>query len=235
MHHSALEQKHLIEKDLALLSKEERKQLEELFRHFFFFDGFPYTFFGSKPMSIGRLLPQAKVGWTAWEKIAPLFSSERFVIRKYTLNQGEFVLVANLARIEEVYDENRAILSQALGGPVDIAQLKGCLKEDSPLFLRLMDNHFALGVFLGYGARNAQLFSDNNQMLGKSKHGLTPFSGTHPIFHYFSPVLPLNFACDRDSAETRELKNRYSKERTELVRWAKEEDLFIRMLLLLKS
>ena len=70
------EQNVYIENALSILSQEEKKDLESMFEHFFFFDGFAYSLFGTKPMSIARLLPtpEMKMGWDAWRKIAPSFN-----------------------------------------------------------------------------------------------------------------------------------------------------------------
>jgi hypothetical protein len=217
------------EQELSVLNDQERKAIEDLFNHFFFFDEFAYPLFGSKPMSIGRFFDSFEPAWKAWEKVAPLFQSREWILTKYSFHEKEFVLIANLSLIEKVYFENKAIFDQALGEKMTIEDLKSSLKAKNELFQKVMQNDLLLGVLLGYGARNAQLFAANDRA------HLKPFTAIHPIFYYFSKIPPPYFACDPTSAETLELKMRYREELAAIIKMNQEKPLFLRMLLLLKD
>lgn len=213
-----------IENALSVLTSRERSDLKSLFEHFFFFDQFSYPLFGTKPMSIGRLLPtdKARSGWEVWKKITPLFSSDKFIIRESKLNESEIVLIANLDAIESVYYENKDLFEKYM----TLDELKASFKQEGPLFQELIHDHLCLGVLLGYGRRNAELFTENQSVL-------KPFCKWHPVFYYFSSIAPVYFGCDPDSEETKALKKRYDDERSSIVRQAKNEDIFVRTLALL--
>jgi hypothetical protein len=222
-----LEDKVCVEDACSVLSKDERKDLEALFEHFFFFDQFSYPLFGSKPMSVGRLLPtkEYRNGWQAWKKIAPQFDSGKFVIRESMFNGHEVVFIANLDAVERAYHQNRGLFEEAFGGRMSLDALKECIARENSLFQELIKNDVCLGVLLGYGAENARLFAN-----GAERNRLKPFSKGHPIFYYFSSVMPVYFACDLNSEETKELRARYKTERAAIL---KKENLFTSMLVAL--
>ncbi len=223
----------IFQKELSFLSNKEKKRVQNLFDYHFFFSDFAYTLFGSKPMSIGRLLPtkKAKIGWKAWEKINSSFGSKEFIIRKYTFNNNEFILVANLKEIERIYHQNQPRFEKSFKGRMAFDALVSCLREDGPLFQELMHDHLFVGILLGYGPGNAELFSENQKISNKKKTILYASSGkTHPIFYLFSEVMPVSFACDPNTDETKELKRRYTKERKAILKMAKRDVLFFQML-----
>lgn len=227
------EQKTSIQEELSALSGEENKRLKELFDHHFFFSDFAYTLFGTKPMSIGRFHPtqKTKKGWEAWGKINGSFTSKEFIIRKYTCNDHEFILVANLQKIEQIYRQNRIWFDQVFKGRMTLDALIICLREDGPLFQELMHDHRLVGILLGYGSHNAELFA-KNQKLSEGKGTALHASSRkiHPIFYIFSEAMPVSFACDPSTEETRKLKRRYAKERGDILKMAKRDPLFIQML-----
>lgn len=227
------EQRTTLQNELSPLSIEEQGTLKEFFDHHFFFSDFAYTLFGSKPMSIGRLQPtqKARDGWASWKKIKMAFNSKEFVIREYALHGNDFVLVANLNSIGQVYRQNQKLFDQIFDGKMTADALIDCIKEDGPLFQKLMHNHLLVGLLLGYGIHNAELFSQNQNLPNEKKVALSPSSGkTHPIFYIFSKVMPVSFACDPCTEETKELQSRYTKERKDIQKIAKKDPLFIQML-----
>jgi hypothetical protein len=231
-------QKISLQKELSCLSREENKRLKELFDHHFFFSDFAYTLFGTKPMSIGRFHPTQKtrMGWEAWEKINGSFTSKRFIIRKYTCNDHEFILVANLKKIEQIYYQNQIRFDQAFKGRMTFNVLITCLMKGGPLFQELMQDHLLVGILLGYGTHNAELFSQNQKLSVRERNALYASSWKiHPIFYIFSRIMPVSFACDPCTEETKELKKRYTKERKDILKMAKRDPLFIQMLIQLSA
>ncbi len=227
-----VDKKAYIERSLSVLSKQEVQQAEDLFEFLFFFDPLAYSLFGTKPMSIAALRSQKdmELGWDAWKKIAPFFSSETFVVREHVFNGQKFVVVANLENVERTYLQHKELFDRSFGGRMTVDALKLCLREEGPLFQELMRDDLILGLLLGFGARNAQLFFENQRLPQKERFALKPFDAVHPVFYYFSPVMPPHFACDLDSEETKELQHRYQKERVAIKRLARKENLFMRML-----
>ncbi len=222
----SLEKSLIIQEKLSILTPEEKKDLEYLFERFFFIEHFSYPLFGSKPISIGRLLEKEPFlnGWNAWKKISSHFYSEKFVLDEYEHRGHSFVLLANLELVEKTYQENEFLFKEAFNGRMSSENLKNCLKRRDDLFQELLQNDLIFGILLGYGAENAYLFARNQQ--------LKPFSSLHPIFYFFSKVMPPCFACDPKSKETMELRKRYQQERSVIVKMSKKDPLLIRMLLL---
>ncbi len=186
-------------------------------------------------MSEGRLLPteKARIGWEAWEKIAPHFRSQKFIIRKCVYNGYDFVFVANLKELEKVFHQNRAYFDQAFKGQMTPDRLISCLKDDGPLFQMMMHDHLLVGILLGYGARNAEIFVHNHPYDLEDKRRIPSgyFSSCiHPIFYVVSGLVPMNFVCDPTTEETRALKKRYTHERREIIKKSKKDSLFIQML-----
>lgn len=231
------EEKAKIERVLAVLSDEEKRGVELTFEHLFFFDQFAYPIFGSKPMSIGCLYPTdvMRRGWDAWRKIVPFFHSNNIVIRETLLNGRQFIIVVNLDQVEKEYVQNKDAFDQTFGNRMTLESLKNCLKEESPLFQELIQNDLCLGILLGYGRGNSELFSLNQTLSDDEKFSLSPFSAGHPLFYYFSPVIPVYFACDPSSEETKALKERYNLDRAAILKLARKDKLFTRMLVMLMS
>jgi hypothetical protein len=231
------DEKAKIDKVLSTLSDEEKIEIERVFEHLFFFDQFSYPIFGSKPMSIGCLHPidEMECGWDAWRKIVPFFHFNNIVIRETLLHGRQFIIVANLDQVEKVYVQNKDAFHHTFGNRMTLESLKNCLKEQSPLFHELIQNDLCLGILLGYGRGNSELFSLNQTLSSEEKFPLSPFSAGHPLFYYFSPVMPVYFACDPSSDETKALKKRYNSDRAAILKLAKKDKLFTRMLVLLMS
>lgn len=209
-----------IEQALAELSKREIVALETLFWHLFYLEQFAYPLFGTKPMSIAYLPPELENGWEAWEKVSLHFQSNRFVIGKYDRKGHTFLCIGNLEQIEKTYTKNKDLFRDYS----DFSELRQAIRMD---FSTLIENDLILGMLLGYGRTNAELFVQ--------KAELKPFSQAHPIFYYFSGVTPCGFACDPNSEETIELKERYENERRNIVHIGRFEGLFNKMLVLLNN
>jgi hypothetical protein len=144
------------------------------------------------------------------------------------------VLVANLDEVEKTYHANTDVFNKTFQSRMNWEDLKQCLQEETPLFQELMHNDLCLGILLGYGKRNAELYA-SNQKKTENKFILQPFSKLHPIFYYFSPIMPVYFACDPESEETKTLKKRYDSERAEIISMAKKDKLLIQMLVQLRK
>jgi hypothetical protein len=109
--------------------------------------------------------------------------------------------------------------------------LISCLREDGPLFQELIRDHLLVGILLGYGTQNALLFSQNQKLSQAKRTALHASSWKiHPIFYIFSEVMPVSFACDPFTEETKELKKHYAIERKEILKKAKKGPIFIQML-----
>jgi hypothetical protein len=224
------EEKKVVERVLSTLTADEKEKMRALFAHLFFFEQCAYPLFGTKPMSIARLAPteEARIGWAAWKKVALTAHSENIIIREFTHKGYECALVVNLNAAHQVYLEN-----QDAFGKINWEALKSCLEKDGELFQELIDDHLLMGILLGYGRGNAELFC--SQQEHPDQVLMQPFASSHPIFHYFSPVMPVYFGCNPHSEETAELKRRYKYDRDKIIQMARREDLFTRMLILLFS
>ena len=265
-----------VAKVLEALPQEDRESLEWLFRDFW---DSSYVLFGSKPMSIccmekidpynpqisevsdvmssiGRLhlsnLARVK-GWEVWKKYRHLFPSSKFVFFENHNAKKPLIILINkqsfLKKIQENVDYFREMLL------TDITAQKifdDCLKSDD-MFGHVLKNHDGLiGILLGYGKHNAQLFWRRNQIenaneltnLSLTKRLPAPSPGFSTLDEEYSYInaklkpsnnLEVNdfnglslrlpcFVADPQDPETQQLKVNYLKDYKKIVKLYQGKD-----------
>jgi len=252
---------------LRAIPKEERDSLEWLLRHFH--QDSSYVLFGTKPMAFAFLkreevfraqapgvyevmdsITQYHIhnfvglkGWEAWEKYKHLFASSNFVLLQnsepnlntlYLINKREF-----LKTVEEEID----LFKKVLGSHITPQKvLDQCLTSKDVFEIALKGNHALLGVLLGFGRHNAELFARRNEIMHKK--ALMPSSGFATLEEEYAYLdaklqsfteeeseewnslgltLPC-FAADLDHPETQKLKMKYRKQFKEIVQKYKGAD-----------
>lgn len=175
-------------KVLKTFPKDEREVLE-----LFFFElnrsGSAYVLFGNKPMSIcsfmelddSRRDPLTSIldlswklrlsnlrmnrGLEVWKKYKHLFTSSKFFLLEnreqdwvtmVTIHKRNF-----LKKVEEHIDLFKAVLGTHM---TPVILLKQCLNSDNIIGNVLKNNDALLGILLGFGRHNAQLFSRRTQI-----------------------------------------------------------------------
>jgi len=224
---------------LSPLNTKEKKNLYSMFKDSYFRSEILYTLFGNKPLSITEFLPtkEYKEGWKAWKNIATNLRSTNYTLRKVDYKNPRnqyvvsYILVGNNQALKQCYNAN---IEEFKKRNLSFTEIWRSLTEGNPPIRILLDDDFILGILLGYGKENASLFV-KDQSKKQNNPRLQPFSSTHPIFYYFSPIMPPQFACDPYSNETLELKKQYLETKKNILQLYRHDDLFELMLITLRE
>ena len=237
-----------VEEKVQNMSLEDRKVLEDFFRNLLFLQGFAYTLFGDKPISVEyfdrespkkpELFRTSCCGYRTWEKYAHLFPQQDYV---FLFNENideevcEMTLINKraLRQIVEMYKEK---FIEFFGPEITSEKLLNILIQKRSLWnTSMQDRADLIGILLGYGKVNAELFQKRNEILrGASrikKKRTEPSPGYQSIdeelkvldasFKIFSNEERISlrfmhlpgFIADRNHAETAQLKRKYSEQR----------------------
>jgi hypothetical protein len=177
---SATPQKNLAHQILVDIPSEDLEVLEEFFRDLLFLQGFAYTLFGDKPVSIenyDRDNPQKPdvfatscKGYTAWKKYAHLFPQEHYIFvfhEPADKDTYEMTLINKKAFLQMV-DKHKKKFSALLGPTITAEKLlsqliqNGCLENTA-----IKNREDLIGILLGYGENNASLFQRRSEITGR--------------------------------------------------------------------
>lgn len=254
-----------VSKALSKLSQEEREALEAFFFELHF-SGASYVLFGSKPMSIclftdpnySKRPPLTNVielstcfhlqniktnrGLEVWEKYKHLFPSSKFAIIETRDENYITISIIQKQNFLKIVEDNIDIFREYLG--VDItanAVLEQCLTS----FDVIQNHHVLLGIVLGYGRHNAQLFSRKVQIEEERESSISsplkiqilPTEGfssleeeyqhitdrlmpiqQEDLWEWTHPILPLpGFIADLRDPETQQLRQQYREQHKQII------------------
>lgn len=175
----------------------------------------------------------------AWEKNKHLFLNDKFSLVSQIYESDNYVfIVINKKEFVKVFIENQDLFISCFGSQIS-PELFLKKFELGEIELIHKTNHLLLGILLGYGRHNAILFQRRMEIEMKLECMLclfpadtTPTSSefssmyaelsalkkTFSTFHYSDerlyPIqLPINFALDRNNADSKMLKKKYEVER----------------------
>jgi hypothetical protein len=265
-----------VAKALRTISKGDLASLEWFFRQF---DVCTYVLFGDKPMafcgvqrvepykpdvsqvysfmdSICRLhlenLVQMK-GWEAWKKYNHLFPSSQFAFLENDTPDGATIVLINKKAFLKQIDENIDYFKEVLGKYVTPQQILVDCLQSQDLLKDVLQNHEGLiGILLGFGRNNAQLFFRRSQLSNDvasqkfsiTKHALSPSKGFATLDEEKSDIYariglfnesevsdfnPLQlslpgFVADNNSAETKQLRTGYTRQYKQILQEYKKGD-----------
>jgi hypothetical protein len=238
-----------VAKVLNSLPKEDRENLEWFFRGFW---ESSYVLFGNKPMALGDIRdphhiqvnnvhdfmesishclqsPQAEAkGLEVWRKYKHLFPSSNFIFLEnhgadWTGDRSVFYLI-NKPVFLRTLRENIDYFQEVLGAKVTPEQiLEDCLNSNDLLKDVLKDHKGLLGILLGFGRRNADLFWRRYQATMPSP-GFSTLEEEHveidikltslfsePYAHDFNlfDLFFHGFRADQEDPETKRLEKEY--------------------------
>jgi hypothetical protein len=166
---------------LALISSNEKEELEYLFRYLMYHSSFVYVLFGDKPMSFESFIKTEDVwkyfmrnftsfepglefckfqrGWAAWKKYKHLFPLKKFIL----VHQEEpiflgymsifFVHKKNLLKTMREHAED---FKDILGEGFNPEEILDCFYKNVITMDKKLKRHPVLqGILLGYGKENA--------------------------------------------------------------------------------
>ena len=189
-------------------------------------------------------------GWEVWKKYKSFFPSSHFVILENRDTECVTIVTINKYNFLKKVEENIDIFKDVLGAHVTPSIiLDNCLKSSNIFKEVLKNNEVLLGILLGFGRHNAQLFSRkmeiereiNNQKLSlTNKIPSCGFSTLEEEYRYINekltdfneigtpdlnPILmPIpGFAADHNHPETQQLKVEYTEQYKKIIKKCQSE------------
>jgi hypothetical protein len=251
------------------LNWERQNDLKLLFHELFADNELGYTLFGDKPMSF--CFPSTSViafsikdhifkiykrgtlpifnALPAWNAVKQLKNCGNYIFITHERNGfPESVFLINKTRFLHVLSENIDVLKKTYGCKVTAESFLTDLINKKIEIEELFQQHLLLGILLGYGRHNAELFQQREELLvGKkqvpfliSQKPSKRFSSTEKELELLDQKLlltytkntqlllvkPVNFVADQQSLETRLLVNHYELLHKELTALFLSEDWF---------
>lgn len=250
------------------LSQEEERELKLLCHHLFAQNALGFTLFGDKPMSFCFLptgLPRIATrddffkiyingqyslvkGVAVWNKLAKkgLGSNYSLIIYEDNNNYPLVAFFVNKKSFTETFNKNTDVFKKYYGSSVTVESFLADLESKKIPLDTLYNQHLLMGIMLGYGRHNAELFQRRNTLSSpeveapfspnrKPKKG---FSSVEEELKYLeqhlqpitlkgslvSIVTPVNFVADPDDPETALLKQKYAATHQELTAIFKRDD-----------
>lgn len=225
----------------------DQKVLEEFFRKLLFFNGFAYTLFGDKPVSTecfdlkennAELFRISSLGYRTWKKYVHLFPKNRYLFLFYENTDEDVceITLINKKSFHEIVAINKEGFTKVFGCELTSEKLLDLLIQKGSLWNTPMrERDDLIGVLLGYGKINADLFQKRTEiMVGNrkiKKKRTTPSSGYTSVEEELKDLnaalqsfskegkVSLNymrlpgFKADWKNAETVQLSKNYRKQR----------------------
>lgn len=241
----------------------DKRSLEVFFRRYCFLEEWAYTLIGAKPVTFS-VEPEMQFtlygfaprnlailnGWIVWEKYKHYFQHSRFCIfsdQKPTLPRENYLILVDRSQFSQVVYENvnyfQSILHLDSCNP---DQLLEQANHRSFLYEVLQDNDLLLGIILGYGRENARLFLECSQGknivlepiwgLAAMNRMLDQWNRKSYFEHWnLSDLFYPSFVSDKESEETRALRDKYSNAREAIIQYYEGKDFLEATLALLNQ
>lgn len=232
------------------LSLHEIEELKQLFRYLFAETEFGYTLLGNKPMSF-CFPPTQSIYISSKDKFFKIFKSDRinvsnalavlkkikvnnkyiFIIKKKRDGTPDCVFFINKEKWMQTFNENIDAFRKVYGHKINAELFLKSLQTKNHFIAELFEQHLLLGILLGYGRHNAELFQRRHPLFGRKKIPYSiypkpsaPFLTIEEELCFFKKKLKLihsnqcgllrvnrvNFAADLESSETIQLHKHYS-------------------------
>lgn len=252
------------------LSLEEKQELKAFFYDLFARNELGYTLFGDKPMSFcwpATLSPRFSQktytfklyvegtrplfrGLKAWEKVIPKGGNNYSLIICKDNQYPSFTILINKVYFEKEFNKNIDLFRKFYGNDITAALILRDLEKKTDcneIFKStLFKNNILLGIMLGYGRHNGELFQRREELIENEinppfltyktpserfssiekeieylwEH-LQPVNKTH---EYLLRVVDVGFAGDPDDAETHLLVEKYEALHKKLIAIFDRED-----------
>ncbi|WP_148300673.1 hypothetical protein [Candidatus Protochlamydia sp. R18] len=244
---------HSVTEILKSIPEDDREVLSRLFYQLMNNDHFAYTLFGDKPVSVtanfiltpyGNIFCRMKCGgyfwekWKVWKKYEHLFPMKNYLLLEESAQTNtKNIFFINKKWFVKTICQHLKIFETILGENITPKNLLNKIERSQNFFSVIKENPILLGILLGYGQHNAELYSRRNdlrqfidfkqipkipyKMLKPSKQfvsleeeyqylnsRLKPFSD----YHYLPLIIsPVHFVADYRHSQTVELQKKYQK------------------------
>jgi hypothetical protein len=179
------DERHSILNKVSLIPKSDLEMIKDLFNHLFKFNELSFTLYGDKPISfynpfhyipfylskqsnlfwyVERVLEKEKsyhIEWNVWKKYEKLFPIDNFILIKEDFG----VVLVNKRETVKAILNNIDLFFDVLGENFSIYKIFKELESGRSLFNLLNKNHALLGILLGFGRHNSELFQRREEIL----------------------------------------------------------------------
>jgi hypothetical protein len=264
---------------LGKLSTSDRQSLEELFHILIDEDQFGYTLFGDKPVSLSgdftvtpyevtlSGIPSGGLFWKKWDIWKniqkDLCITKYFFIKEPAFNRPDgmmsFLFLINKKAFLETVNQHIQTFRSILGQDVTSVKLLEKMEKEQAFMKPLKNSELLLGILLGYGKNNAQLYDRRMQLrkfITSKSMPILPekkpqpsqgFSSIEEEVNFLNQQLrpfssldngvpwmisPVQFAANPDYKETKLLKRKYACRRNEISRLYAESNDFLELIVL---
>lgn len=232
----------------------EANKIKDLFEFLMQYHDFSYVIFGTKPMALADiclLMPEIpssrqfnyhmknikmKEMLKTWYKYKNEFEFKNFILldKEEDLFTCLVFVIIHKPNMLALLHSHEKIFKEILGDSFNPETfLEKIEKKEISLAKAINDHQGLLGIMLGYGVRNSQLFQERNEIgkeIKKIKFLLKKESDLHnkiqeisshmeifsPLEYSFPLMWPVSFCADFSDPETKDLKKKYSCERLQI-------------------
>ncbi len=230
---------------ISTIPMKDREILDKFFRNLCFFYEFAYTLFGDKPISIEffdldkeELFHTSAEGYMIWSKYANLFPSQKHIFLFYENKEQGYceITLINKDSFRITTQNHLMKFAEVFGQEISPDKLLELIVEKRSLHnTPIGDRADLIGILLGYGKNNAELFQKRNEILmrgtGIRKKRIKPSQGYKCIEEELDALnaclksfssegrISLNymrlpgFAADPELVETKRLRKKYIDQR----------------------
>jgi len=231
------------------MTSSQQDQLKRLIRLFFTQNEFGYTLFGNKPISFcfippgtapvtyrGKVFPALKQGEKSYLGGAKLLTEylnlcprNHYCLKVFfDQHQPSFAVIINKCMLKKTISVNIDLFRCRYGKNLNFKLILNDLLKKETYYNYLFEDHLLLGVLLGYGRHNAELFQkrskfeyqlSNCNLITMNTKEQKLKSMTAEFNQYLKPssykdfwttlVNPVRFAVDLQSPQTKELLKHY--------------------------
>ncbi len=248
------------EKDIAIADRiqaipiQDQSILKKFFRNLLFAQGFAYTLFGDKPISIDNynmenpekpeLDSTSPIGYKTWGKYAGLFPQDNYIFLFYENSEDKLceITLINKKAFHQVFAANSQKFTEVFGSEITSEKLLNLLIQRGSLWnTRMKERDDLIGILLGYGKINAELYQKRSEIGGRrpviKQWRTTPSQGYDSIEEELCALrttlqpfdkqgrtslnlmrLP-SFVADPNHPETAQLKKKYAEQRKQITRY----------------
>ncbi|MBS0653581.1 MAG: hypothetical protein JSR39_08695 [Verrucomicrobia bacterium] len=170
-----------INHDVFSIAEEDRAVLEAFFRDLLFSEGFAFTLFGDKPISVNEydtdnseLFSKSSAGYRTWSKYAPVLPESNYLFLFYENQMKGFfeITLINKRAVRKVFALNKDKFFNVFGSKISSDELISLIVEKGSLWnTAVKEREDIIGILLGYGRINAELFQKRSE-LGLRKGGI---------------------------------------------------------------
>ncbi len=217
-----------------------------------------YTLFDVKPVSFSghfTIVPPANIlngcrresifckNWEVWKKYKDNFPISRYVFFEENSPENiKSIVLINKQLFIDTVQTHLEIFKEHLGQEITPTSLLVEIEQKESLFASIKHNSLLLGILLGYGKHNAELFYQREkvrQFINKKCLPITPEQIAEPSksfsslkeeydfyqsklkpfgdYHYSLLIVdPVHFMADHQNNETMVLKEKYKKDRARI-------------------